>query len=207
MFKHEATPPRVLAQAALFLTAQSQLASAGPGAPWTTLTNRRFSDISERTYTFDEQAVIVRAGRSGYHVSTGDLDTAATFTLISPTEMITQFPDIPALSTIIPVGQKLHIFHSGKQYILTQPMIAEEEGSAAQKVDNLTSPMPATVIEVKVAVGDEVKSGQVVCVLESMKMEINIRAGRDGKIGGVNVGKGQVVEEGSVLVALEPVTE
>jgi len=149
----------------------------------------------------------VRAGSSGYHVSTGDLNTAATFTLISPTEMITQFPDSPAQSTVIPVGHKLHIFHSGRQYTLSQLIVAEEQGSAAQKVDSLTSPMPATVIEVKVAVGDEVRSGQVMCVLESMKMEINIRAGRDGKIGGVNVGKGQVVEEGSVLVALEPLPE
>lgn len=197
----------MLAQAALFLTAQSQIASAGTGTPWTTLSHRRFGDVSERTFTFDEQSVRVRAGSSGYHVSTGGIDTAATFTMISPTEMITQFPDTPSQSTIIPVGQKLHVFHSGRQHILTQPVIAEDEGSATQKVDNLTSPMPATVIEVKVAVGDGVKSGQVVCVLESMKMEINIRAGRDGKVGEVNVGKGQVVEEGSVLVALEPVAE
>jgi len=168
---------------------------------------RRFGDVSERTFTFDDQAVTVRVEKNGYRVSTGELNTAATFSLISPTEMITQFPDSSSQSTIIPVGQKLHVFHAGKQYILSQPILAEEATSASQKVDSLMSPMPATVIEVKVAIGDEVKSGQVVCVLESMKMEINIRAGRDGKVGEVNVGKGQVVEEGSVLVELEPVPE
>jgi 3-methylcrotonyl-CoA carboxylase alpha subunit len=63
--------------------------------------------------------------------------------------------------------------------------------------------MPATVIEVRVKPGEKVEANQVVCVLESMKMEINIRAGRDGVVGAVNVEKGQVVEEGAVLVALE----
>ncbi len=63
--------------------------------------------------------------------------------------------------------------------------------------------MPATVIDVRVAKGDSVKSGQICCVLESMKMEINIRAERDGMIEAVNVGKGQVVEEGMLLVTLE----
>jgi 3-methylcrotonyl-CoA carboxylase alpha subunit len=62
--------------------------------------------------------------------------------------------------------------------------------------------MPATVIEVRVKAGDVVVEGQVCCVLESMKMEISIRAGRDGVVGSVGVEKGDVVEEGAVLVAL-----
>lgn len=64
--------------------------------------------------------------------------------------------------------------------------------------------MPATVIDVKVKAGDKVTSGQVVAVLESMKMEINIRAGRDGVVGKVGAVKGLSVEEGTMLVSLEP---
>ena len=64
--------------------------------------------------------------------------------------------------------------------------------------------MPATVIEVRVKPGESVKEGQVCAVLESMKMEISIRAGRDGVVGSVGVEKGDVVEEGAVLVALSP---
>lgn len=67
----------------------------------------------------------------------------------------------------------------------------------------LVSPMPATVIEVKVKKGDEVKENQVLCVLESMKMEINLRAGRDGIVGEVRAEKGKGVEEGEILVLLE----
>lgn len=63
--------------------------------------------------------------------------------------------------------------------------------------------MPANVIDVKVKEGDEVKSGQVCVVLESMKMEINIRAGKDGVVKKVGVKKGGNVEEGNVLVVLE----
>jgi 3-methylcrotonyl-CoA carboxylase alpha subunit len=84
-------------------------------------------------------------------------------------------------------------------------MLEEESASSSTATDRLTSPMPATVIEVRVKVGDQVKEGQVCAVLESMKMEISIRAGRDGVVEQVNVDKGQTVEEGVVLVALKSV--
>ena len=141
-------------------------------------------------------------------MSTGDYTSSANCALISPTEMITQFPDTRSQSTVIPVGNKLHIFTSSDHYILHQPVAAADEGSAtAMSADNLTSPMPATVIEVRVSKGDKVTAGQVCCVLESMKMEINVRAGRDGVIGDVRIKKGSSVEEGGVLVSLEALAE
>ena len=119
--------------------------------------------------------------------------------------MITQFPETRAQTTVVQVGNKLHIFTNSQHYILTSPQAAADEStSATQSADNLTSPMPATVIDVRVKKGDKVNSGQVLCVLESMKMEINIRAGRDGVIGNVRAAKGTTVEEGSILVSLEP---
>lgn len=127
--------------------------------------------------------------------------------------MISQFPHTRAQSTIIPLGSKVHIFASasgpssgsGKHYTLTQPLLEEDTTSTTAATDRLTSPMPATVIEVRVKPGDKVTEGQVCAVLESMKMEISIRAGRDGVVEQVNVDKGQTVEEGVVLVALKSV--
>jgi 3-methylcrotonyl-CoA carboxylase alpha subunit len=122
----------------------------------------------------------------------------------SPLEHTAQFPHTRQTSTIIPFSQKLHIFTSSTHHILSLPTITTDTESKAQGQDTLKSPMPATVIEVRVKPGDVVKEGQVCAVLESMKMEISIRAGRNGVIGSVGVEKGDVVEEGAVLVGLSP---
>lgn len=65
------------------------------------------------------------------------------------------------------------------------------------------SPLPGVILEVKVKVGDEVKKGQVIMILEAMKMENNINADKDGKIAAVNVNKGDSVLEGTDLVIIE----
>ena len=46
----------------------------------------------------------------------------------------------------------------------------------------VTAPMPGTILDIKVAVGDTVKSGQAICVLEAMKMENDVNAPCDGKV-------------------------
>lgn len=63
-------------------------------------------------------------------------------------------------------------------------------------------PMPGTIIDVKVAVGDAVKAGQPVVILEAMKMENDIVASIDGKVTSVVVKKGDTVNAGDVLVTI-----
>jgi biotin carboxyl carrier protein len=65
------------------------------------------------------------------------------------------------------------------------------------------SPMPGKVVKVLVAVGDEVKSGQGVVVVEAMKMENELKSPKDGKVKAVAVKEGQPVEAGQSLVTLE----
>ena len=65
------------------------------------------------------------------------------------------------------------------------------------------SPMPGKVVKVLVAVGDEVKTGQGVVVVEAMKMENELKSPKDGKIKAVSVKEGQAVEAGQSLVTLE----
>ena len=66
----------------------------------------------------------------------------------------------------------------------------------------LKSTMAGTVFTVNVAVGEEVAAGQVVMVLESMKMEIPIEAETAGKVAEINAQVGDFVNEGDVLVTL-----
>ncbi len=65
------------------------------------------------------------------------------------------------------------------------------------------SPLPGVILDVKVHVGDMVKRGQIIIILEAMKMENTIHADKDGKVTAVNVSKGDSVLEGTDLVIIE----
>jgi len=169
-------------------------------------------------FELDGRHVVVSSTSEGsYKVKIEEWETMLTTSTSSASQSSTtasaslehtaQFPHTRQTSTIIPFSHKLHIFTSGKHHILTLPTITSDAETKTASQDILKSPMPATVIEVRVKAGDEVKEGQVCAVLESMKMEISIRAGRDGVVGSIGVEKGDVVEEGAVLVALSPESE
>jgi biotin carboxyl carrier protein len=64
------------------------------------------------------------------------------------------------------------------------------------------SPMPGAVVRVLVAPGDAVTKGQVLVVVEAMKMENEFRAADDGVVASVGVAVGQAVEAGAVLVVM-----
>ena len=66
----------------------------------------------------------------------------------------------------------------------------------------ITAPMPGTILKVNVKVGDTVKSGDVLMILEAMKMENEIMAPADGVVASVNVSAGASVEGGAVLCSL-----
>jgi biotin carboxyl carrier protein len=68
---------------------------------------------------------------------------------------------------------------------------------------NVTSPMPGKIVKVLVAVGDEVKEGQGLVVVEAMKMENEMRSPKDGKVVEVHVKEGQAVEGNTKLCAVE----
>lgn len=66
----------------------------------------------------------------------------------------------------------------------------------------VTAPMPGTVLDVKVAVGAAVKKGDMLLILEAMKMENEILAAQDGTVAQVLVQKGASVNSGDVMVVL-----
>ena len=71
-------------------------------------------------------------------------------------------------------------------------------GSTAMRT--LTAPMPATIVTVHVKAGDTVAKGQVLMLLEAMKMELPIRAPGDGVVSAVHGREGQLVDADAVLV-------
>ena len=110
--------------------------------------------------------------------------------------------------------RKFNVNVNGKIYVVE----IEETGEAAPVVNapaaaaapaaaqggkvNVESPMPGTILDVKVAAGATVKAGDIICILEAMKMENEIVAPQDGKITSV-VAKGATVNTGDVLASME----
>ena len=73
---------------------------------------------------------------------------------------------------------------------------------AAAGSASINAPMPGTIVDVKVKVGDKVTNGTVVAVLEAMKMENDIVCDKDGVVASVNVNKGDSVDTGAVVVTI-----
>ena len=74
--------------------------------------------------------------------------------------------------------------------------------AASGSGETVSSPMPGTILDVKVAAGQAVKSGDILFILEAMKMENEIFAPCDGTVSSVAVSKGAAVNPGDVLCVI-----
>lgn len=70
------------------------------------------------------------------------------------------------------------------------------------KTNDITAPLPGKIISIDVKVGDVVKEGEVVAVLEAMKMDNEIESEYDGKIISVEVSEGEKIPAGAVIVTI-----
>ena len=81
--------------------------------------------------------------------------------------------------------------------VASAPQAAAKEGNVA-----VSAPMPGKILAVKAKEGDSVKAGDVLLVLEAMKMENDIVAPQDGLVASINVKVGDSVESGAKLASL-----
>ncbi len=83
------------------------------------------------------------------------------------------------------------------------PAAPAAPAAAPSGSETIAAPMPGTILSVNVKAGDSVKSGDVLLVLEAMKMENEIMAPRDGVVASVMVNKGESVDSGKPMIALQ----
>lgn len=79
---------------------------------------------------------------------------------------------------------------------------APASATGSDGANKVTAPMPGTILDVKVSVGQSIKKGDVVCVLEAMKMENDIPATCDGVVASVKVQKGSSVNAADVIATI-----
>ncbi|MDD9731917.1 3-methylcrotonyl-CoA carboxylase, partial [Mameliella sp. AT18] len=111
------------------------------------------------------------------------------------------FDDTPAAGAYLAPGQVTVFAHYGIAFDLPDPLA--RGAAAAGALDGALAPMPGRVVSVHVGVGQEVAEGDRLVVLEAMKMEHTMRAGRAGVVSEVLVAQGDQVEAGAPLVLLE----
>ena len=99
-----------------------------------------------------------------------------------------------------------------KKKVVVKPVAQQQAAAPAQNSESsarvnmnnaIKSPLPGVITEIKVAVGDEVKAGDTVVVLEAMKMTNNLDAEKGGKVTAVLVKEGESVMEDTPLVVIE----
>jgi len=106
-------------------------------------------------------------------------------------------------------GARLHVRVADSVYpieILDEKKLRLRRAVGRSPVEGkrtLTAPMPGKVVKVLVALGDEVKEGQPLVVVEAMKMENEMKSPRDGKVVELHVREGQTVESDAKLCAVE----
>ena len=108
------------------------------------------------------------------------------------------------------IGQHIHLFHQGskKEILVVSPKLAElnKHMLIKEKPDTsklLVSPMPGLLVKLSVRVGDTVKSGQDIAVIEAMKMENNLCANNDGVVLNIPVSEGDSLAVGELIVEFE----
>ena len=121
-------------------------------------------------------------------------------------------PGLAPGELIVRDGQRLHrlyavnaagktwVFHDGVTYEIGEDAPARKRPGAHE---TLTAPMPATVIKVTVRQGDRVRRGDVLVLLEAMKMELPLRSPSDGTVSAINCRDGELVQPGTPLIELE----
>ncbi|MBR4276014.1 MAG: biotin/lipoyl-binding protein [Prevotella sp.] len=90
-----------------------------------------------------------------------------------------------------------------KKVVVSAPAAKPQSGEKDDLQDALRSPLPGTIVDIPAKVGQDVKEGDTLVVLEAMKMNNNLTAERDGKVKAILVSEGEAVKENTPLVTFE----
>jgi biotin carboxyl carrier protein len=113
-------------------------------------------------------------------------------------------PNAPLRAHVVADGDTTWVFVDGETFTIdVEPVERTRSRRGATGSEGLAAPMPATVIKVLVEPGAQVQRGDVLVLLEAMKMELPIRAPREGRVKALHCRPGELVQPGTALVDLE----
>ncbi len=210
--EHELTEPppepRIPREAALLAAAGelSRSASGEPFAagPWRNLGAGRLRyRAGERMYEVEAE----RSGAGRLRLRLDDREAVVEALSVENGRLHAVVDGKPAVAGLAFDGLDVLVSLGGESYRLIKPPPPDVDGAGAGGTDaagaSLTAPMPGTVVRVLVAEGDEVEEGQLLLVLEAMKMEQPVAAPHTGRVASLPYGEGALVPGGAVLAEIE----
>ena len=144
--------------------------------------------------TIDDRPMQVDVARSGAHTMSLVCHTGRAYEVVvapdpvSPSQFIVTVGTVPVPVTV-----------NGRRRWGRKDL----HGGVASGPQRITAPMPGKVVRVLVKTGDAVRVRQPLVVVEAMKMENELRAGREGKVAEVHAREGESVEAGALLVVIQ----
>ena len=136
---------------------------------------------------------------NGYEVAINSVEGQTASVTVNGTPYTVELEEAPAAPVQVAPVQAAPVQAAAVHSAPAQPAASAPASGAGKAV---TSPLPGVIIAIKVNVGDVVKAGQEVAVLEAMKMENSIEATHDGTVTAINVSKGDSVLEGAPVVTI-----
>ena len=132
-----------------------------------------------------------------YKVAVGDIDNGIAQVEVNGTPYKVELEKKETVKVVSAPRPSAAPRTQGGEKVISKPAPTSAGGAQVK------APLPGVVISIAVKVGDTVKASDTVVVLEAMKMENAIHAGRDGKVASINVNPGDSVLEGAALITLE----
>src|SRR5690606_4755018 len=188
---------------------EAAAASADPGSPWAIADGWRLGHGGKRRIAFihaGERHIVTAHGSAGDYVLVPPDGAAVTVSGARLAEgVLSGRFDGKARRFGVHAEPGSLVLHDGAgrlQLAVVEVYRRDSDTSAAQD-DQVRAPMPGRVVVVRAARGDNVVAGQELLVIEAMKMELALKAPRDGIVASVDAAAGDFVEADTVLVSLE----
>jgi 3-methylcrotonyl-CoA carboxylase alpha subunit len=211
--------PAEFRQAVCAAVLHTLVARAAPGPDyWQRQSGHRFMAAAGRraaarmrvAFDGDEQPVSVERDGERWLVKTGDavaLDLQVRV-LASDQLLLTPRHGVPRRYTLSADGTHLFVNHLGTrwrvQVVSEVEALARVAAQAGAQGSEVASEMPGAITEIRVAAGDQVSAGDVLVVMEAMKLIFPLVAPRDGTVAALRCAINEIVPRGQVLVQLEP---
>jgi 3-methylcrotonyl-CoA carboxylase alpha subunit len=195
---------RLLARAS---TASAVAARSGdPNSPWARSDGWRLSGESHQEVVFrdgvEERTVIARARAGGWLLELGKETLFGSAERRPEGTLTVALDGVRGHAIVLDHGSETAVFLAGENWRLVEidPLAAHEGDDPG--AGRLTAPMPGRVTQLLVGVGDIVRRGEPLMIIEAMKMEHMVAAPVDGTVEAVRFAVGDLVEEGAELIAL-----
>lgn len=133
-----------------------------------------------------------------YKVAVGDIENGIAQVEVNGTPYKVELEEKQKTTTVVKAPRP-----SAAPRTQTGEKVIAKQSAPATGGHAVKAPLPGVILSINVKVGDTVKASDTVVVLEAMKMENAIHAGRDGKVTSINVNAGDSVLEGNALITLE----